>query len=56
MKEMSARAPSSRSGGVVAQLSECLHGSTLRPLALSLMLHAVQSWCGFNVMIFKEVV
>jgi len=56
MKEMSARAPSSRSsGGVLAQLSECLQGSTLRPLALSLMLHFVQSWCGFNVMIFKTV-
>ena len=53
MKEMSARAPSSRSGGVAAQLSECLQGATLRPLALSLMLHAVQSWCGFNVIIFK---
>ena len=53
MKEMSARAPSCRSGGVAAQLSECLQGATIRPLALSLMLHTVQIWCGFNVIIFK---
>ena len=53
MEEMSVHTPSSRSVGVVAQLSQCMHGPTLRPLALSLMLHTVQIWCGFNVIIFK---
>ena len=53
MSVLSVHTPSSRSVGVLAQLSQCMHGPTLRPLALSLMLHTVQIWCGFNVIIFK---
>ena len=53
MSVLSVHTPSSRSVGVLAQLSQCMHGPTLRPLTLSLMLHTVQIWCGFNVIIFK---
>ena len=46
----------SRTSGVGENaFSQLLKRSTLQPIALTLMLHFVQNWCGFNVIIFKEI-
>ena len=37
------------------QLSELCRKSTLFPLLITLVLQAVQNWCGVNVIVFKTV-
>ena len=37
------------------QLSELCRKSTLVPLLITLVLQAVQNWCGVNVIVFKTV-
>ena len=37
------------------QLSELGKKSTLAPLLITLVLQAVQNWCGVNVIVFKTV-
>lgn len=55
MKEMSTKDNKLKSKGNVGEntFSQLFKPSTLHPLILTLMLHLVQNWCGFNVIIFK---